>query len=93
MNKHTPGPWVIAERVPTARIDNARMIRPVDHHNYEYGATAVIGTSEADAHLIAAAPDLLEFAIAVTRYAGSNGDDYLADKARALIAKATGGKE
>lgn len=55
---YTPGPWHIAETVKNARLDNARMIRPVDHHNYDYGATAIIATSEADAYLIAAAPDL-----------------------------------
>lgn len=40
--------------------------------------------------LYAAAPDMLEFAKAVVRYAGSAGDDYLADKARDVIARATG---
>lgn len=35
--------------------------------------------------------ELLEFAKAVVRYAGNSCDDYLADKARAAIAKATGG--
>lgn len=60
MNKHTPGPWIIGELVKVARIDNARMIRPVEDHNYDYGATAIVGTSEADACLIAAAPELLE---------------------------------
>jgi len=40
--------------------------------------------------LYAAAPDLLDFAKAVVRYAGSAGDDYLADKARDVIARATG---
>jgi len=34
--------------------------------------------------------ELLHFAKAVVRYAGNSGDDYLADKARAAIAKAEG---
>lgn len=34
--------------------------------------------------------ELLEFARFVVRYAGSAGDDYLADKAREIIAKAIG---
>lgn len=100
MTKHTPGPWEIGERVPTARIDNARMIRPADHHNYEYGATAIIGTSEADARLISAAPDLL---YALRFYMAQFGQDLIirgidfdasqvqADKiARDAIFKATG---
>jgi hypothetical protein len=44
----------------------------------------------ANARLIAAAPELLEFAEAVVRYAGNAGDDYLANKARAAISKAKG---
>ena len=90
MSKHTPGPWVIAERVPTARIDNARMIRPADHHNYEYGATAIVGTSEANARLIAAAPELLAALQDMVEVAESQG--HIVKKARAAIAKATGGE-
>ena len=89
MTKHTPGPWVIAERVRTARIDNARMVRPADHCNYEHGATAIIGTSEADANLIAAAPELLQVLQEIVRkdlLVGAIKHD-----ARAAIAKATGG--
>lgn len=90
MSKHTPGPWVVGERIKSARLDDAIMIRPADHRNYEYGATAIISTSEADAHLIAAAPDLLEFAKAVVCYSGSAGDHYLSKKARDVINRATG---
>lgn len=57
----------------------------------EYSPTVAIicGEKEENARLIAAAPELLEFAMAVVRYAGNSGDDYLADKAREAIAKAT----
>ena len=34
--------------------------------------------------------ELLEFARSVVRYAGNSCDDYIADQARAAIAKATG---
>lgn len=40
--------------------------------------------------LLAQRDELLQFARSVVRYAGSAGDDYLADKARAAIAKAIG---
>jgi hypothetical protein len=40
-----------------------------------------------------ASADLLAFAQAVARYAGNSGDDYLADKARAVIDKATKGTQ
>lgn len=98
MSRHTPGPWVIAERVKTARIDNARMVRPADHCNYEHGATAIIGTSEADANLIAAAPELLaSLQIMVDRFIDTEGsfgawENEAIEVARAAIAKATGGE-
>jgi hypothetical protein len=60
MSNYTPGPWVIGERVKTARLDNALMIRPLDSHNSEYGATAIIATSDANASLIVAAPENYE---------------------------------
>jgi hypothetical protein len=44
-------------------------------------------------HLHAASEDLLAFAQAVARYAGNSGDDFLADKAREVIAKATKGTQ
>jgi len=44
-------------------------------------------------HLHAASEDLLAFAQAVVRYAGNSGDDFLADKAREFIAKATKGTQ
>ena len=98
MSKHTPGPWIIGERVKTARIDNALMIRAADHCNYEYGATAIIGTSEADANLIAAAPELLaSLQIMVDRFIDTEGsfgawENEAIEVARAAIAKATGGE-
>lgn len=105
MSTYTPGPWTIAETVKTARIDGARLIRPVDHKNYQHGATAILSTSEADARLIAAAPELLEALLDALPYI----EDVLAapaqlagfkpgvvqkhaQKARAAIAKATEGK-
>jgi hypothetical protein len=96
--KHTPGPWLISERVKTARLDNALMVRPVYHQNYEYGATAIIATSEANARLIAAAPDLLAVLQQMIEVFldtdGSFGADEteIMEMARAAIAKATGEK-
>lgn len=69
---YTPGPWRIAETTKVL-LDNARLIRPVDDRNYEYGAVAAIaiGTSQQDAHLIVAAPELLE---ALEGLLGDTGD-------------------
>jgi hypothetical protein len=95
--KHTPGPWIVAERVPTARIDNARMVRPVDDRNYEYGATAIIGTNEANARLIAAAPDMLDALLTLMEnYENVDGLGFnmlAVAKACRAIAKATGEKK
>jgi hypothetical protein len=92
--KHTPGPWLISERVKTARLDNALMVRPADHHNYEYGATAIIATSEADARLVAAAPELLAALRAMLACCYDIERDIetedAVEAARAAIAKATG---
>ena len=82
--KHTPGPWEI-ERGCSTIIKSIGPCVPD-----EYAGSAWLEVSEADARLIAAAPVLLQFARSVVSYAGSAGDDYLADKARAVIAKAIG---
>ena len=92
--KHTPGPWSFGYGVTTeyGEVFGVGVTTKPDW-------TVVCAVSrpgdvnaidEANARLIAAAPDLLEFARSVVRYAGSSGDDYLADKARAAIAKAIG---
>lgn len=92
--KHTPGPWKVSERVKTARLDNALMVRPVDDCNHEHGATAIIATSEANAILIAAAPDLLKTLEAVKAWDISNLSLDLPHEIRvqiqAALAKATG---
>ena len=89
--KHTPGPWkVYAPEMPgtkaTYGIDG-----PQGQAVVYFGITHKDGINLlADARLIAAAPELLEFARSVVCYAGSAGDDYLADKAREIITKAIG---
>lgn len=60
---HTPGPWVIDERVPW-------IIRP-NLSSFDYIAAVPVSNSpnwEADARLIAAAPDLKAFAEGVLVY-------------------------
>ena len=75
--KHTPGPWDAAE-TPNAR--GCYSIEPII--GCAYGES---DESRANARLIAAAPDLLEFAEEVRR----SGDTRLASMAIAVIAKAT----
>lgn len=100
MSAHTPGPWRLVEW--TAPDDYGWSIKIGDApHRLEVSAWSA--SSEADAHLIAAAPELLE---ALERLADttqgldvtfrsaaeeSTAEDALG-QARAAIAKARGGK-
>lgn len=92
--KHTPGPWSFGYGITTeyGEVFGVGVTTKPDW-------TVVCAVSrpgdvnaidEANARLIAAAPELLEFARSVVRYAGSAGDDYLANKAREVITKAIG---
>lgn len=55
---HTPGPWEVAHRAPLVRVVSEP--KPT--------IAAVITTKEADAHLIAAAPDLLAALQSIAQY-------------------------
>ena len=87
MSKHTPGPWS-AEPTPQSsywdwKVNVSRFYIGIDTPH-----------SEADARLIAAAPELLaalrSMVAAVDRQPRESALDGLADSAREVIAKATG---
>lgn len=83
MSEHTPGPWKSGAH---ATIPGRFAIR------HESGGVIVGHTwDEANARLIAAAPELLEALIEANDHLG--GRDELHHKIIALIAKATGGAE
>ena len=84
---HTPGPWLA---IPTTAISrNANTVRmDVVTTSGEWNPAFVAGDIlPADAHLIAAAPDLLA---ALERLAHPMADDEDLDYAREVIAKAKG---
>lgn len=104
MSGHTPGPWVAVhtstlkgfDMFEVAEVSDMRVVPAA-------GGWPKAGTPEADARLIAAAPDLLEalrglepYLDAIVCYA-STMDEYepnrLAVQARAAIAKADSPKE
>ena len=81
--KHTPGPWEI-ERGYSTIIKSIGPCVPD-----EYAGSAWLEVSDADALLIAAAPDLLAFAQEWLERQGTD-ENYMTAKARAAIAKAIG---
>jgi hypothetical protein len=82
--KHTPGPWSLDSDAGQVHIvaAGAAIARVM--------AMRSDGCGEANARLIAAAPDLLEALQAVIDHGSMTGADWASDKARAAIAKATG---
>lgn len=88
MSKHTPGPWQLAEKY------NCKDVRAVDGpYVADCNASAAIDwrTKEANARLIAAAPELLENLIGCVEALASHVPDCVEVQcARAAIAKATG---
>ena len=83
--QHTPGPWAVDASLCT--VHHLMFQEPLDNRN----KIAVV-TSEADARLMAAGPELLEAleaALSVMELDGS-GAGMVGKIARAAIAKATG---
>ena len=92
MDKHTPGPWQIAD-------GESRRAYLINHGRDAVGETVYTDTrNPADARLIAAAPDLLAALKGILREhdalqmaEGRTGDRWpAATRARAAITKATG---
>lgn len=82
MSAHTPGPWQVR------KIDPRSVAIPDEH-----GKLIVLAPSEADARLIAAAPDLLAALEEIVEAADGSGWDQIdatLKKQRAAIAKARG---
>ena len=92
MNKHTPGPWKIGKflRVYGGEKDHFGGQMLIANVN---GGRVGGGDGDANARLIAAAPDLLEALKGWTAWAGDGSDNeeltYIT-RARAAIAKAEG---
>ena len=88
--KHTPGPWKIDYGYN--RIIN--FIGPCVPD--QYAGSSWLQVTEANAHLIAAAPDLLDALKGMLEVFGDEfgmGDSSVCDDARAAISKATRSKQ
>jgi len=91
---HTPGPWFSPDRLHGTRYVEARIDRGMLQEVAACGPTEKPEQQEANARLIAAAPELLETLknmLDVWEHGGLK--PYPIAKARAAIAKATGAKK
>lgn len=87
--KATPGPWAVdlgASRIDIYSSDAATLVATLHRSTFSPG---IDNAARANAKLIAAAPDLLEF---VQEWLDRQGTDenYMVAKARAALAKARG---
>mgnify|MGYP001260829464 CR=1 FL=1 len=97
MSKHTPGPWTVRRSMPEDGYD-CWFISACPLPNREVDIGDVAGgypheQKEANARLIAAAPELLAALSAMLTHMGMDEDEWnkpTYDQARAAIAKATG---
>lgn len=83
--KHTPGPW----RISGHSEDSPEKLSVEDGYGYFIAEVDFGLAQKANARLIAAAPELLEFAEEWLCMQGSD-ENYMTAKARAAIAKAKG---
>lgn len=97
MSEHTPGPWRAYE--PDYLKTTDRELGPYFFIEAGDAALSLGGfhlagyLTPADAHLIAAAPELLAALIAMDAEFLARDDDPVKARARAAIAKATGGDQ
>lgn len=99
MSKHTPGPWHVYEDCNKVAAHGAKYPAIGTMGTYfTESITDSLGEfyNSADALLVAAAPELLQSLQEVVQYFDAAGDGCFSDtqlaKARAAIAKATGGE-
>ncbi|MFU3489278.1 hypothetical protein ACM7KH_02810 [Pseudomonas aeruginosa] len=94
MMKHTPGPWVALKAEQAVHEQDYYIASERGVVGYWKGGKSWHDDdkwvlTEADARLIAAAPELLEALQAVIDYGSMTGADWVVEQARAAIAKAT----
>lgn len=102
MSKHTPGPWVL-DTIPTSvgichrigpfpprRPDDVKVRHACLYADYPSASNPADEELEANARLIAAAPELLEaLQVCIEQITALCSADDVPDQARAAIAKAT----
>jgi hypothetical protein len=100
MSKHTPGPWTLTQTKHETIVDSWHIhigehqipvfpYKRIYSDDRTQSGLVIDDEHMANARLIAAAPDLLEFAKEWLDRQGTD-ENYMVMKARAAIAKATG---
>jgi len=90
MSKHTPGPWFVGKLTANVYFGNSSGELIAQCGGYKFKQKPE-HEEKANAHLIAAAPDLLEALQGVLRVADRATDEF--HVARSAIAKAIGEKQ
>ncbi|WP_272582792.1 hypothetical protein [Providencia sp. PROV261] len=86
--KHTPSPWRCHDKRPNC---SGYSIFGNDGQYIAFvGDSDQLSPIDANAHLIAAAPELLEALQSLLTYGCITGDDWVIEKAEAAISKALG---
>jgi hypothetical protein len=88
MSKHTPGPWIYKGFVTDSDFSGWRVYLPTRYRRVITVEGTSAGEADANARLVAAAPELLAALKGVLRVADRKTDEF--DAARAAIAKAEG---
>lgn len=93
MNKHTPGPWYLAGNLPGIRH---KVHCHPSGHDWSVAHVCNGNNADANARLIAAAPELLDALLTLMENAenvdGLGFNMFAVTKARRAISKATWGK-
>lgn len=68
MSKHTPGPWAMGRPFYTRTNLPQIEVGPTDERGLYITRAAAIATTEADAHLIAEAPNMASLLLELQKY-------------------------
>ena len=92
-NKHTPGPWFVGGHRNGGKYGSLPINSDGPHHiadTYNRPDFMPINEFESNAHLIAAAPELLAALLELVTVPNKHRPDRIWEQAKQAIAKATG---
>jgi hypothetical protein len=89
-DKHTPGPWRVHRDLNVESVTNKRGVATCGGHQNSSNSEAVDAENKANAHLIAAAPDMLVVCQDIVGAVFDSEFVRVQEMAREAIAKARG---